>query len=885
MRSSARKRKPRSSKDEELLPLHTKAPQAASSPDPRRLPTKPRRRRRAGRRRQSAAAVISLLLALLLITIYALDRIWVYLSLSSYPRYLPHRTATIPIHRAKIAVVSIHEGFKYHGRLGQFLRNNKQTYAGAYGYSYADTFPAENELAPLQWQLQENRAVYYKKPRFLLRLMEKYTNLEWLLWIDGDAIVTQPYISIEDRIEQFESMHTGTEDICLVWAEDSQPNAGVLLFRNSPTGRALLKRALNTWDDTDEFRKFTDQASLTAAVQNNSTYHECQLLLRTGRGEQSQSTLLQSRVRGPSSWTWQPGHWILHLPNHNYLELLSSLKMVGKQLERSPPPIFPPLERPSIASLSKTRRERFEAVQGAIRHAWRGYAHTCLHSSGVSKYLGSHIPCDDLSPLAGAGHDWLFHSATLHDSLDTLAIAFGPDSHEYTEALDVILGVDLQATALRPTKTFEYSLRIVGGLLGAFSISGDVRLLSRAKDAADALLQGPFASSPTVLPRMYDVLFPPRGGSFLYRIYSRLYEWGRDVFTTEHHFNSLAGLGSFALEFYFLSQMLGDSTYKQAADDIFLHVAKYQARDGTVPSSWNVMSGEPITNSGGLGSGSDSFLEYLLKVPLLACASDGDTLACREEGSVLLKMLELYGKIVQGPLRSKHIKKGSDASIAYPMDNSRYHQLLCFLPGMIALGASSNITGKARLNNEDDFALAGEILQGCHGMYSQTATGLGPEEVLVNQRKEVDLTISKLMGDRSYLLRPEYIESLFMLYRLSGKQEYQEMGWEVFESLEHYCKTDLGYTGLKDVYEGEDGGRIDDMPSYFIAESLKYLLLLFGPDDYLPLDEFVFTTEAHPVRRKQTRLPSAFVQAEVSRFIVQAPFPWYFFGGDGNPTT
>lgn len=82
-------------------------------------------------------------------------------------------------------------------------------------------------------------------------------------------------------------------------------------------------------------------------------------------------------------------------------------------------------------------------------------------------------------------------------------------------------------------------------------MTGDVRLLSRAKDAADALLLLPFESSPAVLPRMFDVLYPPRGGgsSILYKIYSRLYQWGSSRFI----YNSLAGVGSFSLEFYFLS--------------------------------------------------------------------------------------------------------------------------------------------------------------------------------------------------------------------------------------------------------------------------------------------------------------------------------------------
>jgi len=34
---------------------------------------------------------------------------------------------------------------------------------------------------------------------------------------------------------------------------------------------------------------------------------------------------------------------------------------------------------------------------------------------------------------------------------------------------------------------------------------------------------------------------------------------------------------------------------------------------------------------------------------------------------------------------------------------------------------------------------------------------------------------------------------------------------------------------------------------FFLAETMKYLYLLFAPDDVIPLDEFVFNTEAHPL--------------------------------------
>jgi hypothetical protein len=41
----------------------------------------------------------------------------------------------------------------------------------------------------------------------------------------------------------------------------------------------------------------------------------------------------------------------------------------------------------------------------------------------------------------------------------------------------------------------------------------------------------------------------------------------------------------------------------------------------------------------------------------------------------------------------------------------------------------------------------------------------------------------------------------------------------------------------------------DLMPSYFLAETLKYLYLLFAPDSVLDLDKVVFNTEAHPFTR------------------------------------
>ncbi len=39
----------------------------------------------------------------------------------------------------------------------------------------------------------------------------------------------------------------------------------------------------------------------------------------------------------------------------------------------------------------------------------------------------------------------------------------------------------------------------------------------------------------------------------------------------------------------------------------------------------------------------------------------------------------------------------------------------------------------------------------------------------------------------------------------------------------------------------------DVQQSFFLAETLKYLYLLFSDDSLIPLDKWVFNTEAHPL--------------------------------------
>ena len=96
------------------------------------------------------------------------------------------------------------------------------------------------------------------------------------------------------------------------------------------------------------------------------------------------------------------------------------------------------------------------------------------------------------------------------------------------------------------------------------------------------------------------------------------------------------------------------------------------------------------------------------------------------------------------------------------------------------------------------------------------------------------------------MLRPEVIESAYYLYHFTGDERYREMGRNFFESLVSCCRVDAGYAALSRV---QPPVRRDQMQSFLLAETMKYLYLLFAPEEALDFKRVVFNTEAHPLRK------------------------------------
>lgn len=175
--------------------------------------------------------------------------------------------------------------------------------------------------------------------------------------------------------------------------------------------------------------------------------------------------------------------------------------------------------------------------------------------------------------------------------------------------------------------------------------------------------------------------------------------------------------------------------------------------------------------------------------------------------------------------------------------DKKMDHLACFMGGLFALTVMY-----VPLNQTDKqiyHELAVNITNTCHESYIRTPTKIGPEAFHF-ERQETEAQAIK-PNERYYILRPEVVEAYFYLWRLTKDQKYRDWAWDATQAFEKHCKTENGYSGIKDVYE-PNPSKDDVQQSFFVAETLKYLYLVFSDDSVISLDNYVFNTEAHPLR-------------------------------------
>ncbi|KAK1685311.1 hypothetical protein QYE76_046159 [Lolium multiflorum] len=474
-------------------------------------------------------------------------------------------------------------------------------------------------------------------------------------------------------------------------------------------------------------------------------------------------------------------------------QLHGQLRKAGVHLDENP--VSSEMLRKDLAEIDPINTERREKVKEAMLHAWNSYV----------KYAWG---MDELQPQSKNGvNSFGGLGATLVDSLDTLYIMGLKD--EFQKARDWVaesLSFDKDYDA----SVFETTIRVVGGLLSAYDMSGDKVFLEKAKDIADRLL--PAWDTTSGIPFNSINLAHGRAHNF---------GWTNGD-------SILADSGTEQLEFIALSQRTGDPKYQLKAENVIRQLQKIYPSDGLLPIYINPHSGTSSYSTITFGAMGDSFYEYLLKVWIQGNKTESVKHYRQMWETSMEGLISLTKKTT--PSNYSYICEKTGGSLSDKMD-----ELACFAPGMLALGASGYGPEKAK----QIMNLAEELARTCYNFYQSTPTKLAGENYYFHPGQDMNV------GTSWNILRPETVESLMYLWRLTGNKTYQDWGWDIFQAFEKNSRIESGYVGLRDVNSGE---KDDKMQSFFLAETLKYLYLLFSPPSVISFDEWVFNTEAHPLR-------------------------------------
>ncbi|KAL9410733.1 hypothetical protein AB3S75_044500 [Citrus x aurantiifolia] len=415
-------------------------------------------------------------------------------------------------------------------------------------------------------------------------------------------------------------------------------------------------------------------------------------------------------------------------------------------------------------------------------------------------YMEHAFPLDELRPLSCEGEDSLGgYALTLVDSLDTLALL--GDRERFTTSVEWI-GKNLQFDINKTVSVFETTIRVLGGLLSAHLIASDYatgmkipsydnQLLNLAEELARRLL--PAFDTPTGIPFGSVNLL-------------------HGVDEHESKITSTAGGGTLTLEFGVLSRLTNDPIFEQVTKKAVLGIWARRSKLNLVGAHINVFTGEWTQKDAGIGTSIDSFYEYLLKAYLLF--GDEEYLYIFQE-SYQAAMHYLFND-------PWYVEVNMDsAAIVWPLFNS----LQAFWPGLQVL--AGDIDPAVRTH---------AAFFSVWKRYGFTPEGFNLATLTVQQ------------GQKSYPLRPELIESTFLLYKATRDPRYLDAGRDMVASLQYGTRCPCGYCHISDV---EFHKKEDHMESFFLAETVKYLWLLFdlavGPDNLVENGpyKYIFSTEGH----------------------------------------
>jgi endoplasmic reticulum Man9GlcNAc2 1,2-alpha-mannosidase len=222
---------------------------------------------------------------------------------------------------------------------------------------------------------------------------------------------------------------------------------------------------------------------------------------------------------------------------------------------------------------------RQKAVVNAFLHSWKAYKE---HAWGE----------DELRPISKSKQSWFNLGLTIIDSLDTMYIMNLEE--EFNEAREWTAN-SLNLKADRFNNLFEITIRILGGLLSAYHLSGDEMFLTKAYELGNRSMSA-FESSKTAIP-LSDIN--------LSRMKAKSPHWTAD--------SSLSEVATLQIEFKDLSKLTNDDRFGKAVEKVSEAIHKLDRLNGLAPIYISTETGQFTSNTITLGARGDSYYEYLLK--------------------------------------------------------------------------------------------------------------------------------------------------------------------------------------------------------------------------------------------------------------------------------
>ena len=504
---------------------------------------------------------------------------------------------------------------------------------------------------------------------------------------------------------------------------------------------------------------------------------------------------------------------------------------------------------PETDEAKATRLQRLGDVKSSFEHSWAGYkAHAWLQ--------------DELSPLdGGSAQAFGGWAATLVDTLDTLWIMGMKE--EFDEAVDAAKDIDFNSTSESMLNIFETTIRYLGGFLGAYDLTGGTYpvLLQKATEVGDLI---------------YCAFDTPNRMPVTRWYWQQAFEGAQQTANTA---TLIAEIGSLTLEFTRLSQLTGNLKYYDAVKRVLDEFKK--AQDSTsLPGLWpTIMNANDITfkdNQFTLGSMADSWYEYLPKQHMLIGGRDDED---DLKNMYDLAMTTAINNIFFQPMVPDN--KDILMSGAVTVDSNTKTRLSpqgqhlgCYTGGMVAIGAKI-------FEKSEQMNTARKLVDGCIWAYDNMPSGIMPEQFFMvpcemnsncqwDEKKWEAAVLERVKGssdesgnartdaqllnqtihnnkipkgfteiwDSRYLLRPEAIESVFVLYRLTGDTDLLDSAWRMFTNIERNTRTEYGNAMISDV-RIDQSAKENKMESFWTAETLKYFYLIFSEPNVVSLDEYV----------------------------------------------